>query len=474
MKIYYFSILLILIFFIPGLHSLYAQKQQDNALQNIIKDVYVLANDSLQGRQSGLPSVEKSIKYIENRYKEIGLSTHPLMQNYRQPFKFYTTIFADSAWIKTEGTELDHRRHFYTTRYTHDTTVIAITDYIDNEQLHKAMIGENNLNIAGKIAIINISPKPDKNAQFPDSAYDSRSHIHYLTELGATGIILIGERQWYSKLIGKFEDIKTTIPVFNTFPEYKEMVMSLAGKKVEMSAKLPKKENGENIIGYIDNNAAKTIIIGAHYDHLGLGYFGRSEEYKDSVYNGADDNASGVAGILELARMLKKEKNSQHNYMFLALGAEERGKKGSYAFVESDLFKAKETLVYVNYDMIGRMRKMRDKLYLIGRGSAKELHQLIKENPYKEGRIHISDKTHDGSDHAPFYKKKVPFLYFTTGLHTDYHTYKDDIKYLNFEGIKYTVDYTFELIKALDEYKELEFTSSDYMSLFNWIPMYLP
>ncbi|WP_462282161.1 M20/M25/M40 family metallo-hydrolase [Salinivirga cyanobacteriivorans] len=474
MKIFNLSTILLLIFFIPGLHSLNAQKQQDKALKSIIRDVYVLANDSLQGRQSGLPSVEKSIKYIEKRYKEIGLTTHPKMKNYRQPFKFYTTHFADSAWIKTEGTELDHRRQFYTTRYAHDTTVKAKAEYIEYEQLCRAIIGKKQLTIEGKIALINIKPKPKKNAPYPDSAYSYKSHILHLTKIGAAGIILMGQKDWYSNLIGKFEDIKTTIPVFYTFPDYENMVMSLASKKIEMGAKIPKKEMGENIIGYIDNNADNTIIIGAHYDHLGLGYFGRSEEYKDSVYNGADDNASGVAGMLTLAEMLKKDKNSRHNYLFLALAAEERGKKGSQAFVASELFNADKTLIYINYDMIGRMRKMRDKLFLIGRGSAEELPQLLKKHKYTEGKLHISDKTHGGSDHAPFYDKKIPFLYFTTGLHTDYHTWKDNIKHLNFEGIKYTVDYTFELIKALDQYETLKFTPAKYMSLINWIPMYLP
>ena len=474
MKIYYTTTLLLLIFLISGIQISKAQDTQEQSLKSIIKDVSILASDSLQGRQSGLQSVKKSINYIEQRYKEIGLTTFPMMDNYLQPFQFYTTIFADSAWVTSEGITLEHRRHFYTTRYAHDTTVVAKTKYIDNEQLHKAMTGENKLNIAGKIAIINITSKPTKNAQYPDSAYNSKAHIQYLTKLGASGIILMGEKVWYSKLFGKFEDIKTTIPVFSTFPDYKELVMSLNGKKIEMGCILPKKETGENIIGYIDNDAPKTIIIGAHYDHVGLGNFGRSQEYKDSVYNGADDNASGVAGMLELARMLKNEKNSMHNYLFIAFGAEERGKKGSWAYTRSKLFEAQKTLIYVNYDMIGRMRKMRDKLFLIGRGSAKELPMLLKEHKYKEGKLHISNKTHGGSDHAPFYNKKIPFLYFTTGLHTDYHTYKDDIKYLNFEGIKYTVDYTFELIKALNQFENLEFTPCEYMSLFNWIPMYLP
>jgi aminopeptidase YwaD len=466
MKIKYISALIYVL-------TLFASQIEANA-QSISEDVKILASDSLQGRQSGDPSVEKSIRFIEKRFKEIGLTYHPKLNNYRQSFQFYTTFLADSASISADGIELEHRRHFYTTRFTNDTVVNAKVKLIENNILYQSIAEQKSINIAGKIALINIKEKPKKNATYTDSIYHYKKHIQYLTQHGASGIILMGEKVWYSDLVGKFAHIKTSIPVFYTFPDHKELALSLNEKVVEMKACLPKKQIGENILGFIDNKAKKTIVIGAHYDHLGIGYFGRSRDYKDSIYNGADDNASGVAGLLELAKMLKNENNCKHNYLFIALAAEERGLKGSWAFVHSKLFNKKQTLIYINYDMIGRMRKMRDKLFVIGTKSAQELPTIIKENKYKEGKLKNIKKTSTGSDHTPFYKNDIPILYFTTGLHGDYHTWKDDFKHINFEGIKYTVDYTYKIIKALDGYKELNFTPAKYMSIFNWIPMYLP
>lgn len=182
--------------------------------------------------------------------------------------------------------------------------------------------------------------------------------------------------------------------------------------------------------------AREHIVIGAHYDHLGLGEKGsRDRRSRGLVHNGADDNASGVAGVLELARVFSLEANRPRGILFAAFAGEELGLKGSFYYTNHPTLPLKDAVAMINLDMIGRLRH--DLLYLGGIDRLPQLQGWIEGRLKEEGLAFSGRFTADeASDHAPFIRAGVPSLFFFTGLHGDYHKPTDDLQFINFEGME--------------------------------------
>jgi hypothetical protein len=212
---------------------------------------------------------------------------------------------------------------------------------------------------------------------------------------------------------------------------------------------------GNNVIGYLDNKAENTVIIGAHYDHLGYG--GEGSLFRDTikaVHNGADDNASGVALLLNLAKKLKG-KNTNNNYLFMAFSGEEMGLLGSNYFVKNPTIDTKKVSYMINMDMVGRMKKD-SSLAVYGTGTSPIFKQVLKahNNDFKL----IQNESGVGpSDHSSFYLADIPVLHFFTGQHSDYHRPSDDIETLNYEGMAKISNYIFDIISDLDDNGKLVF-----------------
>ena len=192
----------------------------------------------------------------------------------------------------------------------------------------------------------------------------------------------------------------------------------------------------DNVIGYIDNQAPYTIVIGAHYDHLGTGHQGSS---KDSlgvgkIHNGADDNASGVAGLLELARIYAtNEIQESFNLLFIAFGAEELGLVGSRYFTENPTIPLESIHWMLNMDMIGRYNSDNG-VAVIGYGTSSKF-PVIFEGITSDIRFNLSKDGNGGSDQTSFYRKNIPVLFFHTGGHEDYHMPTDDEHKINYPGL---------------------------------------
>ncbi|RIV20720.1 M20/M25/M40 family metallo-hydrolase [Fibrisoma montanum] len=182
-----------------------------------------------------------------------------------------------------------------------------------------------------------------------------------------------------------------------------------------------------NVIGFLNNDAPHTIVIGAHYDHLGLGRQGSSlaEKPEGQIHNGADDNASGVAGLLELAHYYaKNDVKEPYNLLFMAFGAEELGLQGSRYFLSQPTMPLVNLNFMVCMDMIGRYNPERG-VGIGGYGTSDAWPQVFKgvESPIK----FFTDRAgNGGSDNAAFYAKQIPVLFFHTGGHPDYHKPTDD------------------------------------------------
>ncbi len=212
---------------------------------------------------------------------------------------------------------------------------------------------------------------------------------------------------------------------------------------------------GTNVIGFLDNKAENTIIIGAHYDHLGYGaegslYRGETKE----IHNGADDNASGVAVLLSLATKLKGS-NPGNNYLFMAFSGEEMGLLGSNYFTKNPTIDLSKANYMINMDMVGRL-KQDSTLAVYGVGTSPILKQIVKANNSKF-KIIENESGVGPSDHTSFYNSDIPVLHFFTGQHDDYHKPGDDIEKLNYEGMETISTYIFDIISDLDDNGKLPF-----------------
>jgi len=215
-----------------------------------------------------------------------------------------------------------------------------------------------------------------------------------------------------------------------------------------------------NVCGLIDNGAAQTVVIGAHYDHVGLGYYGSRGE-RGHIHYGADDNASGVVAIIELARYLKEQKDLKYNYLFVAFSAEELGLHGSEHFVKSKLYENYNVAYMLNFDMVGRYNfDNKKRLIVFGTGSSKAWKGVLKKQkntPFKIKKVNYGPHF---SDHAAFYKNNISLLYFTTGIHKEYHTPLDTYELINFDGMAHIVFFVNALIKDIENAKEITFKKS--------------
>ena len=211
---------------------------------------------------------------------------------------------------------------------------------------------------------------------------------------------------------------------------------------------------GTNVIGMLNNNAENTIIIGAHYDHLGYGAEGSLHRGEAAIHNGADDNASGVAVLIDLAKNLK-DKNTNNNYIFIAFSGEEMGLLGSNYFVKNPTIDTKAANYMINMDMVGRL-KADSTLAVYGVGTSPILKQTLNAHNTKFKLIQKESGV-GPSDHTSFYNADIPVLHFFTGQHEDYHKPSDDFEKLNYDGMTTISNYIFEVITDLNDNGKLPF-----------------
>jgi hypothetical protein len=211
---------------------------------------------------------------------------------------------------------------------------------------------------------------------------------------------------------------------------------------------------GTNVLGFIDNQAENTILIGAHYDHLGLGGAGSLYRGKAAIHNGADDNASGVAVMLNLAGKLKGYTKG-NNYLFIAFSGEELGLLGSNYFVKNPTGALSGVNYMINLDMVGRLREDQT-LSVSGTGTSPVWNQVL--NSANAGfKLVLNTSGVGPSDHTSFYLHDIPVLHFFTGQHEDYHKPSDDADKLNYEGMEAISDYILDILEELDNDPKLAF-----------------
>ena len=216
--------------------------------------------------------------------------------------------------------------------------------------------------------------------------------------------------------------------------------------------------SADNVIGFLDNGASKTIVIGAHYDHLGHGKIGGSRDtlHIGEIHNGADDNASGVAGLLELARHYSQnDVQEPFNMLFIAFGAEELGLLGSKHFTENPTVPIDQIRWMLNMDMIGRYQEDNG-LAIIGHGTSPAFVEIF-DGITSDIKFYTSKDGNGGSDQTSFYKKNIPVLFFHTGGHPDYHMASDDADKIDYKALQSIVDLEIKVIDRSMQVAEMPF-----------------
>lgn len=277
-------------------------------------------------------------------------------------------------------------------------------------------------------------------------------------DLGGRAIDTEGEQKAADYLAAQFEEIglqlKGTEGFFQPFTvsnptnPHEEPVIGTDGEGV----------TGRNVIGYIDNLSDHTIVIGAHFDHLGMGGQGSLQRGDSAIHNGADDNASGTAALVALADILKHEEHAS-NFLFIAFSGEENGLWGSNYFVKNPTIDLKTVNYMINMDMVGRLNE-ENTLAINGVGTSPSFVPALDIANADSLKLVTSESGVGPSDHTSFYLQDLPVLHFFTGQHEDYHKPGDDSEKINYDGLLQVVKYIDRLVDQLDAEPKLAFTKT--------------
>ncbi len=247
-----------------------------------------------------------------------------------------------------------------------------------------------------------------------------------------------GQRDWFHN----FEYTKMTNPHGNDDPN-------------------APKQKSRNVVGFLDNGGEYTIVVGAHYDHLGKGLDKNSLDAnpEGKIHNGADDNASGTSGVIELARHFSKNgKKEPFNFLFMCFSGEELGLLGSKKFTEFPTFPLEKVNYMLNMDMIGRYRDEKG-LMVQGIGTSSLWGKMI-EVLKPDLKIVIDSSGVGPSDYTSFYLKGLPVMGFFTGQHSDYHKPSDDVDKIDVVGEKRVLDFAVRLIEGTCTFPKLDFQTT--------------
>lgn len=439
--------------------------------------IAVLASDYMKGRQAGTDYELKSARYIARRFKSYGLQ--PLTDHYFQEFDFisgvkpgpdntlelegisrnlgygsdYRTLgFSSSAFVESDlvfagygivAPQLDHND--YQDLDIKDKTVIVMRfspdgkdpagDFYDYSPLRKkAIIAREN----GAAAILFVTGSlNDESGMDRLKSLDTRSAN---AEVGIPAIHI--KRSVINDLLrlSGQPDLETLQSWIDEKDDRYTGGFSL-DQNISLKSDVTKiSSTSQNVVGIVPGNGSlkdEWLVIGAHYDHLGMGGSNSNSMVPEveEIHNGADDNASGTAGVIELAEFYGhiKSADNQRSILFITFGSEEVGLLGSSYFTENPLIPLENIVAMINMDMIGRPEN--NSLIIGGAGTSSIWKDLITAKNTAEFNIIFNDEGYASSDHTPFFLKDIPVLFFFTGAHMDYHRPSDDIELIDFPGL---------------------------------------
>ena len=445
----------------------FAATMSSNEYLGIIK---YLASPEMRGRATGSPELEKAAAYIRDQFRSMNLK--PLIgDSYFQDFDVTT-----SARLGTKNS------------LTYDTGTAEESLHVEQDfvPLNLSAAGDVSgnvvfagfgitapeynyddyagLDVKGKIVLL-LRHEPqefDEKSVFEGKVYTAHSQIFSKATNakfhGAKAVVMVNDVGTHA---GDGDDLQKFVATEGPdnagieFVQVKANVvnrwLALSGKSLETiesdidknlhpeSFALPETlhldldvdiarevKTVHNVGAYLPGTTSEYIVIGAHYDHLGLGeQFSMAPSLAGTVHPGADDNASGTAGVIELARWFSNQPKHQRGILFLTFAGEELGLLGSSYYVNHPVLPLKDDVAMINMDMIGRIRDR--KVYVGGVGTGSTFADLLKQlAPKHDFEADLSEKAGYGSsDHTSFTTKQIPVLFFFSGLHADYHKPSD-------------------------------------------------
>lgn len=480
--------------------GVFAQQQTSQLAPDAAKlrqHVSYLASDALDGRRTGTNGATDAAHYVAGEFSRLGLrpalhgpakKPSQAMAQYLQPFPYVAGVKLGANNLLTLGPE--HKSlvvgeewmpvGFSTSTHIDDTPLVFVgygitapelshDDYADKKAngnialaLEGTPDGENPHGQFARYEGVRWKAVAAKNAgaralilmtSEPTLRDDRMSTLTYDNSAGDAGLPVIvisqqslGGAAAYAHLAAiAGEGVKHT--------DVNKLVASL-------TVDLQRQEvPAYNVIGILEGSDPilknESIIIGAHYDHLGRGGEGSLAERAGEVHHGADDNASGVAGVLELARVFSGQRpKPKRTIVFITFGGEEEGLLGSNYYVNHPISPLTNVVAMINMDMIGRMKD--NKLIVGGVGTAKEWRDLLRPVSTttatgSDFEMTLQEDGYGPSDHSSFYSKQVPVLFFWTGTHNDYHKPSDTFDKINYADEARILSLVARVVKRLDQ-----------------------
>ncbi len=467
------------------------------ALARIRADVEYLASDELEGRGVETAGNQKAAEYVRKAFEDAGLKGGMPDGSYFQPFTISLgdELIADKTRLtltvgdRSQTLALgDDFQPLFLGSSGQTQAPIVFAGY----GISAPGLGYDDYahaDVQGKVVLI-LRKEPQQ--ENPHSVFDgteTTAHAYVRTKLkaaadrGAAAVLLVNDATTVREEEGKdllarpaaFGDGATKIPFGHVSRAAVNRLLAAspvrAGNELlgsldaierridetlkPLTQELPnatadvafafnaKEVSVVNVVGVVPGegpNADEVVVLGAHFDHIGYGGVGSRTPGVHEIHNGADDNASGTAALIELARRVGRGPKPSRTILFLGFNGEERGLLGSNYYVENPAFPLEKTVAMLNFDMVGRLGD--NPLTVYGVGSSEEFGEII--NKASQGRtfeVNPVDGVMGASDHYSFYLKKIPVFHFFTGLTKEYHTPADVVETLNMEGIPRTVDF---------------------------------
>lgn len=437
-----------------------------------------LADDELAGRGVGTQGIELAAEYIADEFAQIGLEPAGEGGTYFQTFEMtlHRTLEPSSRLDLGDGTDLKLGVDFTPLSFSSDEAFageVVFCGYgIEAEKLDRDDFVH--ADVKGKVAMVLRGEPPvfadEVGHATPHAMF--RSKVYNAKDRGAVAVLIVnqtpaeGEEDRLVEFDAESPDAYG-IPAFHITRALGDTMMASGGldsltavqermdagkyasaklRDVRVEGHAVFKKNAaptRNILGVLPGAgplADEVVVIGAHYDHLGIRRpFARRfkggklvrERLAPQIHNGADDNASGTSGLIEIARMLAKDPPNR-SVLFIAFTAEESGLHGSKHYIENPTRSLSETVAMLNLDMIGRAKPGDNSVQVFGALSGEGLDEILHRAAKSVGlKAFLSNGTGGRSDHAPFIRNSIPAMHFFSGLHQDYHQPGDDSDKIN-------------------------------------------
>ena len=451
--------------------------QAQYQLPQVKSDLYYLASPELAGRFPGTRQDSMSVFFLRDRLENLSLSMP--FESGLQPFKVVTSVEAGNNQLKINAIEAV---------YGQDFSLYALSS---NESLESDIVfagfgmvistdslkwdDYEGLNVNGKwVLLLKGDPEPQNNNSAFIPFSDTRTKVMFARDRGAKGVIFTGGIQNNKTdelvpLLFERAVVSSGLPVIDVKRSFLDKILVSMNQTIDSleagmmrhkkpsqstlvleasaTTELIKKEvTTFNIIGILEGNdptlKQEYVIVGAHYDHLGMGGEGSGSRMPDTLapHLGADDNASGVVAVLELAARMSQNKQNRRSVAFVLFGAEEMGLLGSRYFVKNMPFEPVNVTAMLNFDMVGRLNDQ-NAVVVGGTGTASETEELLRTlDAASDLQLSFSPEGFGASDHASFYAENIPVMFISTGAHSDYHTPDDRPDKINFQGLMLVSD----------------------------------